>query len=173
MSAFKEKASGFSSDLRKRFNSVKEDFSSSDDFLEFLHEENVKRPIVAISLIGIVVLAGIFVFSESSVSPTSETHVVEFTDRGFDPVEVVVDRGDTVRFVDNASITMWVASDPYPTNIGYSNTTRKEHCADNSTVEAFDQCSTGEVYEFTFEKSGEWGYHNQKPFASGGRVVVK
>lgn len=157
--------------FRESIDSSKDDLR--DNLPDFSMDRSIKRPLMAFSLALLLVFIGLMAFSDSSVDTDSETHVVEFTDQGFDPFVLEIDRGDTVRFVDNASITMWVASDPFPTNIGYSNTTKNEHCADNSTVEAFDQCSTGEVFEFTFEKSGEWGYHNQKPFASGGRIVVE
>lgn len=161
-------------EAREKYSKVKQSiFSRKEDFSDRISSEDVKRPFLAVLITGLIVVIGFMAFSGDSVNVAPETHVVELTDRGFDPREVVIDKGDTVRFVDNASITMWIASDPYPTNNGYSNTTRKEHCAENSTVEAFDQCSTGEVYEFTFEKSGEWGYHNQRPFDPGGRVVVK
>lgn len=110
-------------------------------------------------------------FNDQSVERTPETHVVEFTDRGFDPVALTIQEGDTVRFVDNASITMEVASDPHPTHTDYSNTTRGQHCG-NSSIKAFDQCGPGEKFSFTFEKAGNWSYHNHRPFASGGKITV-
>lgn len=169
-----EKISDTGSSLEKYKESVKSSFDDLRDFISSVRsDESFQRYIFTSSLILVLVLAGFLVFSDSSVTPSYETHVVEFTDRGFDPIVLEIDRGDTVRFVDNASISMWVASDPFPKNSRYSNTTKNEHCENgSSTIEAFDQCSIGPEFEFKFEKTGEWGYHNQKPFASGGRITV-
>ncbi|MFO7799503.1 MAG: hypothetical protein R6V22_07005 [Rhodohalobacter sp.] len=137
-----------------------------------LDKKDLKRPLSVTLFTALIVFAVAFTaLSGMQDENTPETHVVEFTDRGFDPVTLEIEKGDTVRFVDNASITMWVASDTHPTHRDYSNTTMTEHCG-NDSIQSFDQCSTGPEYEFTFEKTGDWTYHNHEPFASGGEIKV-
>lgn len=118
-----------------------------------------------------VLLVAVFAPQQKETVESPETHTVNFTERGFEPTVLTVEKGDTVVWNNKASISMWVASDPHPTHTDYSNTTRGEHCG-NSSIQAFDQCSTGEKFSFTFEKAGNWTYHNHRPFASGGKVTV-
>jgi plastocyanin len=105
-------------------------------------------------------------------SGPADTNTIYFTGSGFTPSNVVVEQGDTVTWVNNASSTsMWVASDQHPTHKQYSGTSLSEHC--NSDKESFDQCSTGDEYSFTFDRKGEWTYHNHDPFVKGGTVKVE
>jgi hypothetical protein len=46
-----------------------------------------------------------------------------------------------------------------------------QHCPD-TTGTAFDQCSAGTSYAFTFGKIGSWGYHNHLNHGATGTVVV-
>ncbi len=105
--------------------------------------------------------------SEGSVAAT-----VTYTDQGFQPSQVSISTGDTVRWVDEASNDMWVASDEHPRHTNYAGTSRSEHCA-GETNTAFDQCSRGDTYSFTFEKEGTWDYHNHVAASDGGTVVVE
>jgi plastocyanin len=69
---------------------------------------------------------------------------------------------------------MWVASDQHPTHTEYSGTSRTEHCQNgDQTSSAFDQCSAGDNFSFTFEQEGEWSYHNHENSFQGGTVVVE
>ncbi len=89
-----------------------------------------------------------------------EVVVVTYTDGGFDPAIVTVREGETVRFFNGSSRAMWVASNPHPAHTTYS---------------GFDQLSSsgpGDSYEFTFDRVGNWGYHNHVFDRHGGTVVV-
>lgn len=101
------------------------------------------------------------------------TTTIYFTGSGFQPGSITVGTGTTVTWINNASSSMWVASDRHPNHREYSGTSRTEHCqsGDQSTA-AFDQCSTGDRFSFTFEKTGEWRYHNHEPYVRGGSVTV-
>lgn len=65
---------------------------------------------------------------------------------------------------------MWVASAVHPTHSQYDGTSQNQHCPGGST---FDQCGTGSTYSFTFEKTGEFGYHNHALAGHRGTVVVQ
>ena len=89
---------------------------------------------------------------------------------GFSKNTVTIEQGETVLW-ESRSGDMWIASDQHPTHTEYSDTSVAEHCenGDQNTA-AFDQCSTGNSFSFTFSKTGEWSYHNH--VAPGQTVTV-
>jgi plastocyanin len=99
--------------------------------------------------------------------------IVTHTTAGFEPSTVTVEKGETVVWQSETS-SMWVASDRHPTHTEYSGTSESEHCqsGDQNTA-AFDQCSEGSSFSFTFEKTGEWSYHNHRNSFQGGTVIVE
>lgn len=91
----------------------------------------------------------------------AEAAVITYTDAGFEPETLVVARGTTVRFENESSGTMWVASDVHPTH---------------EILPAFDQLAavaTGADYEFTFNQEGTWNFHNHVSANHTGTVVVQ
>lgn len=144
-------------------------------------------------IIGIVVLVviavGGYAYSKSSspsarsaevstVQPTAVTPdtttgavTVTYTKDGFSPKAISVKVGTKVTFINQSSNRMWVASDVHPSHEGYSGTTRSQHCPDTAGT-AFDQCTAGDSYTFTFGKVGTWAYHNHVVDEDEGVVVV-
>lgn len=100
----------------------------------------------------------------------AETHTVSYSNAGFSPQQITVQRCDTVRW-ESQGASMWVGSDQHPTHTQYDGTSVNQHCPNQG--DAFDQCSTGSTYSFTFTKQGTWSYHNHVRAAHGGRVVVQ
>ncbi|MFB6209296.1 MAG: plastocyanin/azurin family copper-binding protein [Candidatus Nanohaloarchaea archaeon] len=104
----------------------------------------------------------------------SGTNTVYYTSSGFQPSTITIQQGETVTWVNNASASMWVGSNRHPTHTRYAGTSLREHCQNGDQISsAFDQCSTGDRFSFTFERTGEWGYHNHKNFVHKGTVVVE
>ena len=98
---------------------------------------------------------------------------VTYTDAGFSPKTIDVPPGTTVTFLNKSSHGMWVAADVHPSHTQYDGTTLQQHCA---TKTSFDQCkpeSTGASYSFTFDKVGNFTYHNHVRAGDVGLVVVK
>lgn len=95
---------------------------------------------------------------DAVIDTTPEIIVVTYTNTGFDPSTVTVSAGQTVRFVNEGSGNMWVASNNHPTH---------------TLLSEFDQKSTGDVYEFAFTDAGSWGYHNHVNPTKRGTVVVE
>lgn len=104
---------------------------------------------------------------------STENRIV-LTGSGFEPADLTVEVGETVTWVDNSdSAEMWIGSNRHPTHTEYAGSTLREHCSDGDQTEAaFDQCSTGEEFSFTFEKTGEWGYHNHERSSQRGTITV-
>lgn len=100
----------------------------------------------------------------SSSSGSGETKTIEMSASGFTPQDLTVDQGDTVVFENVGEVGIEPAVDLHPTHTQYDGTSRSEHCEnEKSNSEVFDSCSPvepGESYNFTFEKTGEWNYHD-------------
>lgn len=102
----------------------------------------------------------------------TKTTTVRYTDQGFRPEAARITSGTAVTFINETDTRMWVASDEHPTHTNYHGTTLSEHCPDTSNT-AFDQCGAGDEYTFTFEKNGEWEYHNHLAPNHGGTIIVE
>ena len=85
-------------------------------------------------------------------------NTVIYRDSGFTPSSLSIQVGTTVKFINQSSKPMWVASDPHPVHTGYS---------------AFDQLSDGEEYSFTFSEAGSYRYHNHLFPTDAGVVSVE
>lgn len=96
--------------------------------------------------------------------------LVSFTDDGYSPASVSIKKGQTVRFVNNSSTETWPASAAHPTHTVYP-----QKSADDCLGSAFDACRSlkaGEFWEFTFNSTGSWGYHDHVHANRRGTVVV-
>ncbi len=118
---------------------------------------------------GADVGVGVGVGDASDQIPTDAT--VTYTTEGFTPREVTVKRGGSVSWTNDRGGNMWVATAQHPTHTVYAGTSLSAHC-DDSTDVSFDQCKNGEMYTFTFDKVGTWGYHNHSNASHFGRVIV-
>ena len=86
---------------------------------------------------------------------------VTYTDEGFIPNTIEVSRGDTVEFTNQSRRPMWVASNRHPAH---------------DILPTFDQFTVsgfGESWQYTFDQSGEWVYHDHVNESMEGVVVVK
>jgi plastocyanin len=101
--------------------------------------------------------------------------IVTYTKDGFSPKEITINAGDTVRFENESGPNMWVASAFHPTHTTYSDTSLNEHCpdTDNTTFDACTNYEAGTNWDFTFTKTGEWGYHNHSRANHFGKVIVQ
>ncbi len=97
--------------------------------------------------------------AKSSVTPqaTSEVPII-YTDAGFSPSSISIKVGTKVKFINQSSGGMWVASAMHPTHQIYPE---------------FDQLSTGNEYTFEFTKVGSWGYHDHVNPSHFGKVIVE
>jgi plastocyanin len=91
---------------------------------------------------------------------TSDSLTIVYTNEGFIPKEISIKKGQTVKFINQSDRKMWVASNDHPSHLAYPEFDQKE-----ITVR-------GAVYEFKFEKSGNWGYHNHLYSTHGGTINV-
>lgn len=90
--------------------------------------------------------------------------MVEITEDEFRPGSLTIKKGETVTWVNSAEKYAWPASDPHPTHTNYS-----------STEPFFDPglpMKVGEAWSFTFEKPGNWKYHDHLDPTKRGTIEV-
>lgn len=112
---------------------------------------------------------------ESGVMQNKVKHEILYTDAGYVPSELNIKVGDTATFINQSSNGMWTASAMHPSHMVYSGTSLQEHCPDKRNA-SFDQCRSsqpGEVWEFTFNKAGTFGYHNHVMPSHFGKITVE
>jgi plastocyanin len=98
--------------------------------------------------------------TSETACPAVERAEVKVTDQGFDPAKVCVVQGGTVVWTNETRSSHRVASDPHPSHTDYPG-------FDDVRGEA-----GGGTYSFTFDRIGDWGYHDHADPSHTGRVVV-
>jgi len=85
---------------------------------------------------------------------------VTYTNEGFIPKRLEVPLGSRILFINESDTSMWVGSDPHPTH------------TDHSAFDAQQGYTKGEVYQFTFDLSGTFGFHNHTRSLDRGFITV-
>lgn len=99
--------------------------------------------------------------STTSASQSAKTVTVTYTDQGFTPSTITINKGDIVKFINNSSRSFWPASNDHPTHLLYPEFDPKQSIA------------AGSSWSFKFDKVGTWGYHDHRSAVKTGTVVVK
>ena len=107
--------------------------------------------------------------------PTVSEVVVNYSDSGYSPIDVKIKKGDTVVFDNNSSKMMWTASAVHPTHKAYPGSDIAK-CETPAQASIFDTCggyAPDELWEFKFNESGTWKYHNHLQPNHAGTVIVE
>jgi plastocyanin len=111
------------------------------------------------------------VTGDAAASDDSYDVSVTYTDDGFDPRDLKVDKGTRVRFL-NASgqSSFWPASGVHPTHTLYP----EKEPADclGSSFDACRELAPGEFYDFTFNYVGTWSFHDHLHAYHTGSITV-
>lgn len=113
--------------------------------------------------------------TQEEEAPSMNENVVIYTDSGFSPSTIRVKIGATVTFKNESSKAMWPASAIHPSHKVYSGTSLQEHCPDINRT-AFDACTgiqPGNSWSFTFQKKGNWKYHDHLNPGNTGTILVE
>ena len=114
------------------------------------------------------------IYPSSSISQPfgNDTYSVEIRNDGYFPQTVSIKKGQRVRWL-NIDGPNWPASDVHPTHTNYPGTDNQK-CGTGATM--FDACKVlerGEVFEFMFNVTGRWYYHNHLNPDMKGVVIVE
>lgn len=104
----------------------------------------------------------------TSISAVPEaTNTVSFDGVKFVPQVIKVKRGSKVYFINNSTMErpMYVASDDHPSHRKYP---EFETAAANNRLP-----TKGENFEFVFDRTGVWNYHDHNFPSAKGTVVVE
>lgn len=96
-----------------------------------------------------------------AVTIVPKKYEVTYTAEGFNPAVLNIAVGGIVTFINKSDKSFRPASNPHPAHTDYSE------------FDAKTEIASGQTYEFTFTKAGEWGYHNHLNPKMMGVVVVK
>lgn len=142
----------------------------------------MKNQGLGLGVIIIIIVIGAFLVSNNANTPPTTTATptatsskvdnapantvsdkltVTATDTGFSPSQLTIKSGETVVFLNQSSSAVWPASDPHPIHTGLPGFDAKHGLAH------------GESYEFTFVKTGSFGYHNHLNPSTRGTIVVE
>lgn len=94
--------------------------------------------------------------------PQQEANTIRYTERaGFSPSVLRVKQGTAVTFINDDVSPLLVRSNPHPSHTAYPE------------LNTGDTLSQGEIFVFTFNRLGTWGYHNHLNPSWQGTVVVE
>jgi plastocyanin len=79
--------------------------------------------------------------------------VISYVNSGFEPATSTVQTGDTVRFTNNSTGQLWVASAPPGSGEQYPGTSS---CGGMSALDSCGAFQPGQFWEFTFTQAGTW-----------------
>lgn len=99
--------------------------------------------------------------SEEENREAVETTEVSYTNSGFSPETIRVEEGATVTWTNESDGPMQVASSVHPTH---------------NELPEFEQrggVGAGEEYQFQFDQTGEWDYHNHLEPSHKATVIVE
>lgn len=109
-------------------------------------------PIIILGAIGVLTVVG---KSSSPTHPTQTFLVTENYD-GWQPKEISIHQGDTVKFTSTRGQPFWPASDLHPTHTIYPQFDPKQPIGPNDS------------WTFSFDRVGDWRFHDHlAPFYTG------
>lgn len=92
--------------------------------------------------------------------PVAQKIEVAMTAKGFEPANITVKKGTKVAFVNKDTKSRWPASAPHPSHTIYPQFDPKAGVA------------AGKNWEFTFDRVGDWKYHDHLIPTMFGSVTV-
>lgn len=125
----------------------------------------VALTIFSVGAIGIA-LALAFALSNArapagDTGSTGSPQAIRITQDGFVPETLRVNKGVPVRFINETSEWHWPASDLHPTHTLYPEFDPKRGL------------EPGETWQFRFERTGEWGFHDHLAPYMTGKIIVR
>lgn len=95
--------------------------------------------------------------------------LASYTDNGFEPSVIRIKSGETVRFTNNSSNDVWIASSGESVQL-YPRTSQTCGSTDLDSCEPF---SPMDFWQFRFDVSGEWEVVNNLDKSKSGKVIVE
>jgi plastocyanin len=90
-------------------------------------------------------------------------YFISYTDTGFQPTQLIVNKGETVRFTNNSSHEVWIADTAY---------SAQSDCTD-AVFNTCKELDPGDFWEYTFDTVGTIEYADMFNTQSMGSIEVK
>lgn len=128
-----------------------------------------KKIIIAILIILLVWGFGSLLVNEKIEAPQIPVATVFMTKDGFVPTEIAIKLGQSIEFINSsptgclagdAECNVWPVSDPYPSHDLYPEFNPEK------------PIQPGTSWVFTFNKAGNWGFHDHLRYKNRGVVRV-
>lgn len=140
----------------------------------------MKTSYIVIAIVLIVVgIGGVLILQSNNNSQTpsqpQSSLAVVYSDEGYSPKELKIQKGETITFKNESSQLMWTASAIHPSHQVYPGTSIQK-CSSAPTGQMFDSCAgtpAAESWTFQFNEAGGWGYHNHLRPSHRGKVIVE
>lgn len=130
-----------------------------------------------VGIVALVLVAGgayFYVQQNPAEIPDTGTDVaqtIRYTDKGYEPRDITISRGEAVLWVNESSRPMWPASAVHPTHSLYP-----QKDASDCLGSSFDACrelARGESWRFRFNEAGTWKFHDHIRPSETGTVIVE
>ena len=99
----------------------------------------------------------------------SQPTTVTYTNKCYSPSSVTINKGATVKFVNDSGRDMWPASDNHPSHDEYP----VKDANKESTFDPKDSIAEGGSWSFVFNVTGTWYYHDHNHPSCHGTIIVK
>ncbi len=91
-----------------------------------------------------------------------DAHVITLTEDGFVPDEITIKKGEIIAFVTTTGNLFWPASNLHPSHLVYPE------------FDPMEPVQPDSVWSYTFEKLGEWKFHDHlAPYFTGTITVTE
>ena len=98
--------------------------------------------------------------TDVATTPVAKQWNIEIKEGNFAPSRLKIRKGDTVVWTNRSASPSWPASGPHPTHTGYPG------------FDALKGLNTGETYMFTFDRTGNWKYHDHLNPGVTGTILI-
>ncbi|MDA1334585.1 MAG: hypothetical protein O2794_01045 [bacterium] len=131
----------------------------------------MKKNLLTILLLMFLTTAGVVFAHESDIT---DTVVIHMSNDGFNPKEVIIQRGEKVVFENVGEDEHWPASNIHPTHRAYPKSDISD-CGTTNERFMFDACKPikpNQTYTFQFDELGEWRFHDHLNATFSGQIHV-
>lgn len=98
--------------------------------------------------------------SKSKAIPLNDGDIVKMGEDVYEPQDFIIKKGTKIKFQNTSGTLRWPASDLHPSHLIYPEFDSKEPVQKDG------------AWEFVFDKTGEWTYHDHLAPYITGKVVV-
>ena len=142
--------------------------STCDAKVNLMNINSTKNKVYYFVFVLVAIVVGFFVYKTYFSQPTQKMvtfegdAVIKMGEDTYSPQDIQIKKGAKVTFVNESGVPRWPASDLHPSHLVFSDFDPKEPVAN------------GTSWSFTFDKAGEWGYHDHlAPYITGVIKVIE